>query len=513
MSTGEEVLSTLNEIGPSLSSVLAHKLQADLNLSPAAARKRIERAKNDNLIKSLDKLSLKHKEQFLFTDEQTGSPDFRRALLNALDKSSYRTALSGVMGRGSIVPHHLFSTFSGLPISDLKEGLTGEACLDQLREWDLLRLERTRAGLCVVLPDYVSKTRVGDRRLIGRLLAEDLLLLAFRDWLQNQGLIAHEAASLRTPEELPQFGYFNWDLVAPSYSAPFRTHSPSGGILPGFVVADVILGRRLTLDDVQFFIAKCNAVRSRRNNRPFLAFLVADWFERDAFELGRKFGYTFTTVKNLFGVQFHSGLDSLVQIVENKDSDKDTDHVENIVDAIYSVAHLRSALHAVKDKMLDVLLGMLVVLNDRGLLEYSRTFWNSETDTDFEVDLIFTGSEKVHAIECKYSVDQIGLEFVRTWFQLNVPVLHQIMSRHNSYGRGQRFEFSMWTNGHFSNEAIDYMSTLSRSISQYAISWKSQDDLETAFNAAPERLSDLFSKIFSEDAAASQIQAEGSNDE
>jgi hypothetical protein len=53
-----------------------------------------------------------------------------------------------------------------------------------------------------------------------RLLAEDILLGAMREWLGNLGLGSYNQIQSRSLKTQPQFGQFRWDMMAPSYIHP-----------------------------------------------------------------------------------------------------------------------------------------------------------------------------------------------------------------------------------------------------------------------------------------------------
>ncbi len=203
----EQLVELLGSIGPCLSSTLSQAIQSTSGVSAVAARKQIERAKDTFAIRSFGELQLKHGEQFLYLKHQSDTPAFRVALMQALEdsKSAYGKALFGVVARGGVVPWSVFATVSGLPIKSETGQLTADTALEQLINWGMLCRDQTKAGLCVILHPDISKKRVSDRRLIARLMVEDLVLAAIRDWFRLQGLTG-TLASRRNDSEQPQFG-------------------------------------------------------------------------------------------------------------------------------------------------------------------------------------------------------------------------------------------------------------------------------------------------------------------
>lgn len=311
-------ISKFLKTGPKLSSILAAELQFDQELSPQTARKRIERAKSSGEIASLDKLKFRRNEQFLYLPEHLGSELFRKNLLEALQhsRSSYRFPLQGIAARGGLVPCSIAKVFSGLPLQR-KRLPYSEIVLDELASLGLLDETINSAGRCYRLSHSISNNVLSEERLLGRLAAESLVLSILDHWLKMQGLTAVQKASLRNTSNTPQFGFYGWDLVSPSFIQPLVSKRQDK-LLNGFIVADVILGRRISTQDIDYFIQKAVSIKSNPKNRPFIPILMANWFEKDAFNLGRQHGFIFTTPRNFFGNNLALFLDVLVQELERR---------------------------------------------------------------------------------------------------------------------------------------------------------------------------------------------------
>lgn len=486
----DDVAVVLSKIGPALSSTLARALQDELNISSAAARKRIERAKIQSAIKALSGLVLKHKEQFLFTEEQEhDSAKFRISLWSALRGSRYGTVIDGLAARGGATPLDLYPAISGLPIEKI-DGFSATDALSQLLEWRLIDVGATKAGECVWINELILPTHPSEQRILGRLTAEQLLLIALREWLQNQGLVTAKASTMRNQsEEKPQFGHFQFDFVAPSYVAALCAYR-NQAILPGFVVADVIIGRRLDVDDVQYFISKCSAIKNKPNNRPFLAWLIADWFEQEALAIGKKHGLIFTTPKNIFGIPFRNALDSIVQIIENKD--RTYEKLESVANVFTSIGHLVTTFAALKDTIF--LLLMAHVYDEKSIttdLSVKVAFEKSSA----EVDLIVTFDDRLIAMECKNSATVISLESVVHWFSNVVPSLHRVLAGDSKFSKVKQFEYCFTTSGTFTPEASSFVTQVGKNV-PYSVTLKDGADVERLLYQKPMRVQELYKRLF-----------------
>jgi hypothetical protein len=80
-----------------------------------------------------------------------------------------------------------------------------------------------------------------------------------------------------------------------------------GKAKPGFIACDVHLGEPLTVQGAQPFIRKCRTLRSLQNIGPCMQILVANRFEKEAFQLLKEHGIVPATPGNLFGAEVTEG--------------------------------------------------------------------------------------------------------------------------------------------------------------------------------------------------------------
>lgn len=480
----DKVVQILDEAGPSLSSNIADILQTELKISPVAARKRIERAKKTGVVRALEGLKFKHNEQFLFVQRQTGSKAFHSALLRALTetRSAYRLPLLGLSARGGSVPEYLFSTFSGLPIFGQKN-ITANDALTKLKSLDIILSRTGEVGSCVSLSQSINPAKLSDKRLIGRMFAENICLHALRDWLKLQGFAANSSTVRgKNSQVSPQFGYYQWDLVAPSYLSVMRTYA-SGSVDPGFIVADIILGRQLSVDDVQYFFQKCSSVKFNKNHRPFVPMLVADWFERDAFLAGRQQGAVFTTPKNLFGKNFARALDFIVQIIEGRHNPEIL--MVGLLESCNSITHLSSALKEMKKIVFITFAGHSYQKLRSSKVTYGGTVsdWLNANESH-QIDMLFEKSDKEFtAVKCHYSENPVSIEIVDQWFRKTVPSIHLTFSDNPDVAA---CEYSIWSSSSFTSAARARLQQLTDDNLPYRISWKTGDEVHSLVKSSTE---------------------------
>lgn len=314
MSVTSPVVGALKSLGPTLTSTLSTHLSKQYGLTKTAARKQIQRATEQKLIKVLEGLNFAHNTSFAYLQSQYGTKDFNDNFFAALEesKSVYRLSLAAMRARGGIIPEFMFPSIAGVPI-DRDRLLDAQDIKDRLLKIDLLK--RTADGHL----STGGKDELTPNQMQARLQAESTVLSLLYDWLKAQRLVGkqHSMRSLNNP---PQSGFYQWDFAAPTYIAPFVTRSKNKP-KPGYIVADIILGRVLKPHEVQFFVQKCKNIRSIKTNLPFMAFLIAEWFEPETLQIAQQEGIVFTTPRSLFGRKFAEALESFRKTLENKEAE------------------------------------------------------------------------------------------------------------------------------------------------------------------------------------------------
>ena len=171
----------LRHHGPCLSSELSEYLANDQKLTPAAARKRVSRAKGP--VHRLSYISFPRKARFIYLQEQFGSPTFWHRLVEKLlqAKSAYGLALAAIQQRGGVIPLRHFEIACGAPLRQ-KRHLFPTIISDRLIQAKLLqRTDVPGLGECITLVQSAGYYDSIAGEVRARLIAEDFLLR--RHWV------------------------------------------------------------------------------------------------------------------------------------------------------------------------------------------------------------------------------------------------------------------------------------------------------------------------------------------
>src|ERR1700733_1755996 len=272
------------QLVPCLSSKIADQMRRD-GLSSAAARQRISRAIKSGALRRLGIVEFPNRESFFFTDEDRKNGRFVERLFWALEETNSAPlhAIHSLNARGGLLQFPHFGIASGSP-QNLKGHISSERLLRFMTTYGLASVrELSDLGSCIQLSEIVPlDADPSAHHLRARLVAEGIVISYLVDHFRRLGLIGYESARTRNGDEEPEFGHFLWDVTAPSYMHPFVLRRQGTHPLPGFFVADVVLGPPLSKAQVQYFAKKNQVTRSQPNSRPFMSALVAHSFEKSA---------------------------------------------------------------------------------------------------------------------------------------------------------------------------------------------------------------------------------------
>lgn len=448
-----ELLETiLNRMGPSLSSDVAAELAKIAKIAPEAARKRLSRASN---IRRLRGISFPRNARFMYLDQQFGSAPYWSRLAAALidNNSALGFALSALRQSGGIIPARQFPIICGAPLRQQKH-LSPETLLRNLSEAGLVKTIMVPVlGECIALvqEDHYYSIRAAEMR--ARLIAENILLAAVRDWLRKLGIASYNLVATRERDPLPQVGTFVWDLSAPSYLGHMVRFSKAGESKPGFVVCDVNLTEGMTLQGVAPFIRKCTTLRALRNVGPCMQILVAERFDQEAFRALRAAGIIAATPATLFGTEIAEALRALINVLVN--AAYSLFDAEKFEELFATLGKIEGAGHQLRGTLFEYMTADAAKRRGLGDIWMNRVF-KVDGKGKAEVDVLaILANHTVTAIECKgYSPRAIIPDDLFTrWLQHNVPIAYKGIRDHPDW-KNLPVTFEFWSTAPISEDAL-----------------------------------------------------------
>lgn len=448
-----EIAALLAANGPMTSGALATALSANLNITPAAARKRIERRV---LPVRAVKLVLPRGAQLLYLESQYGSPKFWDRLAEALmeGNGAYARTIRALIARGGIIPASHFAAAAGT--SSGQRQIPGDEVIKRLVDADLLQIvEMPGFGPCVAFAR--GEPYLDDRfpEVRARLIAERVLLQSVQEWAAKLGLGSYHSFKLRGSEadSAPAVGQFIWDLSAPSFLGPLANWSDPGKPKPGFLVVDVLLTEVVNVGDISPFLYKCASLRQLRSVGRCMQFFVANRYSQDALNQIRRAGIVPATPEVLFGTEVAKALLTLLQTLSeaaNKAIDPllFSELFERLGKAEGAAGTLRGALFEF------VVAEVIRQTEPPADITMNRIYREGGKDVA-EVDvMLILKNRYVRFIECKGILpgNLLSDAEVEKWLNKRIPVVLSQTRKDNVLSKLE-LRFELWVTGELTSEA------------------------------------------------------------
>lgn len=457
----------LRDVGPCLSSIAAAELRKRFGLSEAAARQRI--ARREYPVQRLD-LPFKRGAAFLYLPQQNKTGQFVRALADALEANNgaYARTLQALGARGGIMPMTHLPAAAGL--SESSGQLCAEDVIMRLVHAEVLEeVDVPGLGPCIAL----TATAAVDEpmhSMKARLIAETILLNAVKQWARNLALGSYESFNLRGDAKPPTVGRFQWDLTAPSYIAGLSTwDAKSQKPKPGFIVADVLLGRTSVDErDLRPFLYKSQTLRQTNPARCMQIFL-AEGFTREALMQLRRHGIVPGTVDELFGRNVAEALKLLIStLTQTAATAVDPAKFDQL---FAGLGRFEAAAGTLRGALFEFV--SAAVLSEDGWHDViiNKVYRQGGKDLA-EVDVRGRRGKDILFVECKGIMPGTTLddEEVKTWLEKRIPaVLARTLE--NEEFRNCKLKFELWTTGALSDAALAMIAAKQASVrpSKYTI--------------------------------------------
>lgn len=470
----------LEDHGPALSSTVAKHLVDTYGMTPAQARQRVSRAKH---VRRLAGIAFPHRSKFLYQDRQFGSPRYWDNLAEALisSGSAYGYAINALRQREGMVPERHFAIVCGAPLRQ-KKHLAPETIFQRMSEAGILkRVTLPSIGECISLAMKDAEYSWNETEFRARLITEEILMSAVRDWLKKLGIASYHQVNTREDEDLPQVATFAWDMTAPSYLGHMVKKMQDGQVKPGFVACDVYLGHEVTEAGASPFVRKCVTLRSLQKVGPCMQIFVANKFSAAAFGLLKRHGIIPATPRSLFGEEVADGLVQLRSILSSAaESTVDPERFE----ALFSkLGKIEGAAIQLRGTLFEYLTAELFRQSARDV-KMNYIFKPSGGKDTAEADVVAVYNDEIRVIECKgYSPrGTVSIDLFKRWLQINVPRCHKAISEHPDW-RNRPVHFEFWCSGKLSEEALELFQSAKHKVkpSRYSLHLRIGTELHDAF--------------------------------
>lgn len=451
----DELEIILRQHGPCLTTELADQLIDRCRITREAARKRVSRQGPG--VKRLAYLPFPRNARFVYLQEQYGSPRFWDALIKALMENSaaYGSAIAALRQRGDLMPKHHFFIACGSPLAQQRH-LSPQVVLNRLTQAKLFtEIEVPGIGLCVARAQSPQYLEDAIPKMQARLVCEEIVLKAVREWSRNLGLVSYEKTKIRESDDLPKVGTFAWDFSGPSYLGGLINRDSNGKPNPGFVACDIALDQEITESGLEPFIKKCRTLRSLKNIGRCLQIFVADKYHENAFRLAKNEGVIPATTASLFGKEVSESLKKLSNILTQAAS---TATNPKLFDELFNgLSRIEGAATNLRGALFEFWAAEAIRQTYPSCQIQMNRIFKDDNGRQAEVDVIaIAGNSQVMFCECK-GYQPSGLvsdEEIDRWLEIRIPLVYKQAKNHSDW-KNRTLKFEFWTTGRLSTAAIE----------------------------------------------------------
>jgi hypothetical protein len=427
-----------------------------------------------------------HRAQFLYLQQQFGSAWYWDRLAKALidSRSAYGFAIAALRQRDGIVPAKLFPIVCGAPLKQAKQ-ISADTVLARLSQAGLLTtVSLPGVGDCVAFVQAEGHYDHQAERLRARLITEDITLMAVKEWLRNLGIASFGKVATRAGEALPKVGTFAWDLSAPSYLAPLVRPQQDGQIKNGFVTCDIHLGEPMTRAGVTPFVRKCATLRGLHKVGDCLQILVADRFDKPAFQYLKSNGIIPATPANLFGDEVAEGLRQLTSVLENAaHAIIDPAKFDDLFSKLGKIEGAANQLRGTLFEYLAAEMARKTIASDVKLNRIFKVAGKGQAEADV---VAIKDNHALTVIECKgYSPRAtIPDDLFKRWLQHNVPICYHAIREHPDW-KTLPATFEFWTTAPLSAESMALFTAAKAAIkpTRYTLALRINEELHAVCKA------------------------------
>jgi hypothetical protein len=460
-------------------------------LSPEAARQRISRVRGEVL--RLNDVHFANREKFLFLRSQYRSPEFSQNLRRDLIStgSAYGNVIAGLESRGGSVLKALAPIASGLSVSNATGHVLHETAVARLREHKLIREESAPSGELVLSIPGTELTS-HDRAVFQ---VEQIVLGVLAKWIGNTGIGSSGKIHIRDESQYPTYGQFAWDLVAPSYLGAITTFK-NGAQIPGFVAAEINLGRNISKEHIRPFISKWDALRGQRRATRLQPIYIGRFFEPSALLELRKRGCLIGIPDTLFGQEAAEALLKLVATIEHA-AIAVVKEPEAVFKLLGRVAKIEGAALNIRGVLFEMIVGRL--FNLQGFHIDIRKVCKTDTGEKVEIDVRGRRQDQIICCECKGMSpgNLVSREEIEDWESRQLPRIKNWMKNADEIPNDRRFVF--WSSSGYSREAMLLIKELKNKYKRTPIEFLTGKDMENELRGISDNaLQTIFREQFGE---------------
>ena len=316
-------------------------------------------------------------------------------------------------------------------------------------------------------------------------LAKEIVISQFHKFMRNTGFISYESATLHS-----EFFKFQFNFVASSYVTGITNYDPiMEKIHPAFVVADILLGNKIGIEEVNFFIEKVKVIKLKSTTK-FLPFLILTNVEQEAFTALKQNGIIVGFVNELFGSQYEELIKTLINIVTNAGAVLKTkpDEYLKLIEQLRKLVD--GKINNIRGDLFELAVGYYYSNLCQSLDISKEIIFDGQKK---EIDVYANFQEKIICAECKAYISRINTDEISDWFNKIAVIFEWIKLQDN----GKFVVFEFWATTGFTDDAIKLLAERKSKTKKYQIEFYGKNEImEKAKNSKAKKITEIMREYF-----------------
>ncbi len=468
--TVSKVKEYLRQNGPARSSRVKEYLM-ECGLSDVAARQVISRVPSDILkIRGV----LPKNELFLCPKDIFDTSLYRKGLIEDLITigNAFGKALAGLRAKGNVISSERFDVFSSCPVQNRSKKIRSDILKRKLIESNLIReFERNGKKYITFYDTEIDETSFVNLEL------EEFLSNVLINWLRKMNMVSYDKVDSCFAGDASVYAGYRWDIVAPSYLSGlsnWENNKPN----PGFLVADIYMGKVLNSNDLKPILEKLTAIRKQQNIVNVLPLIIHDGMEDEIFKEIRSRGFIVAQTDVIWGKEVGELLRGIRNSIINASSALKNNPDETI-DMFRRLAKLEGSALNLRGVLFEFLIGYL--FSKDGYKVSLRKILKVDNEK-VEADIFAERGKDLVFVECKGLMpgNQVTTSDIDYWVEKQVPIIRKWINmcnaQYNVHNGTPRFEF--YFSGMFSEDVQNYCNEIEKRIKKYSVKFLDQKHIE-----------------------------------
>lgn len=454
MTTIEQILE--NE-GPLMSSILSEKLSEIEQIPLNTASQKVSRSRNIKKIKGF----FVSNQSLCFLEKQYENEQLYSILSKSLYEygRKYWYCLNALKIHGGIINSKYLECYTNYPIEPLKRHIPFREVMQKF----------VKEGILVFNGDeykYAPKFCPMDTTSLTYRTIEtikDDILSHFHSMMKNTGLVSFNSGKL-----FAEHGKFRWCFKGVSYIKGLINNGQ-----PGFILADILFGREIYKEDVQFFIEKLNHIQSFQNSSKIIPFLIVDNLHPEALTELKNNGIALGLVGELFGEKYAKALNELVSILNNAGANLKSEPNKYLELIEELKTFNKTLIFNIRGALFEYFVGHIHSKKSQSI-DLGREIF--ENNGKHEIDVFAIYNDKVIFIECKATNSKIDESKVNKWIDSKIPAFRTWLLKQETL-KHLDIEFEYWATGGFTDDAKARLDRYKAQANKFKVSYYEPDTM------------------------------------